>query len=112
HVLIEGTRGAIRLDLQDPGCELRTPERTERFLLHRSAEEDDERRAIYAGSETDGAIMYGNPDRRPPSWLRGIIAEEMAYFHSLVRGGVHEAEFASLTDGSAATAAIATADAL
>jgi len=112
HVLIEGTQGAIRLDLQDPGCELRTPDRNERFLLHRSPEEDDQRRAIYSGSETDGAVMYGNPARRPPLWLRGIIEEEMSYFHGLVRGGAHEPEFAALTDGSAATAAIATADAL
>ncbi|WP_434081527.1 Gfo/Idh/MocA family protein [Sanguibacter sp. Z1732] len=112
HVLIQGTEGAIRIDLQDPGCELRTPDRTERFLLHRSRAEDDERRAIYSGSETDGAVMYGDPDRRPPLWLRGIIEEELAYFHDLVQGGAPSEEFAALTDGSAAAASIATADAL
>lgn len=112
HVLIQGTLGAIKIDMQDPGCELRTPERTERFMLHRTVEEEEQRREIYAGSETDGAVMYGNPDRRPPLWLRGIIEEELSYFHSLVTGGERLPEFEALTDGSAATASIATADAL
>ncbi|MPV35519.1 Gfo/Idh/MocA family protein [Georgenia subflava] len=112
HVLVQGTLGAIRIDLQDPGCELRAPGREETFLLHRTQQEDDDRRAIYRGSETDGAVMYGNPERRPPLWLRGIIEEELSYFTGVLRGAAPLAEFAALTDGSAATAAIATADAL
>lgn len=112
HVLIQGSLGAIRIDLQDVGVELRTPDRHERFLLHRSAEEDADRTRIYHDSTTDGAVMYGAPDRRPPLWLQGIVEEEMTYFHDLVRGATPDAEFEALTDGSAATAAIATADAL
>ncbi|RYG85692.1 MAG: Gfo/Idh/MocA family oxidoreductase, partial [Alphaproteobacteria bacterium] len=112
HVLIEGTEGAIRIDMQEVGVELRAPGRRERFLLHRSAEEDTDRTAIYRNSTMDGAIMYGNPSIEPPMWLGGIIEHELTYFHGLMRGDAPLAEFAALTDGSAAMAAIATADAL
>jgi predicted dehydrogenase len=112
HVLIEGTKGAIRIDLQEVGVELRSPGRNERFPLHRSAEEDADRTAIYHNSTMDGAIMYGNPSLEPPLWLKGIIEHELTYFHGLMQGKAPLAEFAALTDGSAAMAAIATADAL
>lgn len=112
YVLIQGDRGAIRIDLQNAGVELRAGGESRRFLLHRNEEEDADRTAIYQGSSTDGAVQYGNPDRRPPQWLRGIIEEEMGYFHHLVSGGRPEVEFEGLTDGSAAAASIATADAL
>ena len=112
HVLIQGSKGAIRIDMREVGCELRTPERTEAFLLHRTQAEDDERRGIQSDRGTDGPIIYGSPQDRPPVWLRGIIEEELDYFQSLVQGGEPFAEFAALTDGSAAMAAIATADAL
>lgn len=112
HVLIQGTQGAIRIDMREVGCELRTPETVEQFLLHRTQAEDDERRAIQTGRGADGPIMYGSPQDRPPLWLRGIIDEELDYFQSLVLGGKPLPEFAALTDGTAATAAIATADAL
>ena len=112
YVLIQGTKGAIRIDLQDAGVELRVGGESRRFLLHRTEQEDADRSAIYSGSRTDGAVQYGNPHRRPPLWLRGIIEEEMRYFHGLLSGKSPEAEFAGLTDGSAAAASIATADAL
>ena len=112
HVLIEGTLGAIFIDMQNTGVELRRPQKRERFLLHRTAEEDANRSAIYSNSTTDGAIMYGNPSTEPPLWLKGIIEQELQYFHGLLRGEEPASEFASLTNGSAAMAAIATADAL
>lgn len=112
HVLIQGSRGAIRIDMRQVGCELLTPERHEHFLLHRSQEEDDGRRAIQLDRGADGPIMYGSPTDRTPPWLMGIIEEELEYFQSLVKGGEPLPEFMALTDGSAATAAIATADAL
>ena len=91
---------------------LRTPSGSEHFLLHRSEEEDRDRSSVYANSTTDGAIMYGKPNVAPPLWLAGIVEEEMTYFHGLMQGHEPLAEFAALTDGSAAAAAIATADAL
>ncbi len=112
HVLIQGTNGAIRIDMRDPGCELLTPEGHERFLLHRTQEEDDDRRAIQLERGTDGPIMYGSPQDRTPLWLTGVIEEELDYFQGLVNGRDPLPEFAALTDGTAATATIATADAL
>lgn len=114
YVLIQGSKGAIRIDLQDVGVEVRTPERSDRLLLHRSAEEDEDRKRFYGLGEKsmDGAVMYGDPSKKPPLWLQGIMEMEMAYFDGLVRGAAPEPEFAALTDGTAATAAIATADAL
>ncbi len=112
HVLIQGSRGAIRIDMREVGCELRTPERMEQFLLHRTQAEDDERFAIQSGRSADGPIIYGSPVDRPPMWLRGIIDEELGYFQGLVEGEQPLDEFAVLTDGTAAAAAIATADAL
>lgn len=112
HVLIEGTEGAIRIDLQDVRFDLRAGSRREQHLLHRTAEEDADRSAIYSGSAMDGAIMYGNPSTEPPLWLKGVIDHEIAYFHALMQGAEPSPEFRTLTDGSAATTAIATADAL
>ena len=112
HVLIQGSRGAIRIDMRDPGCELRTQERTEHFLLHRTQTEEEGRRAIQLDRGADGPIMYGSPQDRTPLWLTGIIEEELDYFQGLVQGKEPLAEFAALTDGTAAAAAIATADVL
>lgn len=111
YVLIQGSMGAIRIDLQDVGVEVRIGDQTQHFLLHRTEEEDLERTNIYADSSTDGAVQYGTPNRRPPLWLRGVIEEELTYFHALMSGSEPTQEFAALSDGSAATASIATADA-
>ncbi|MDY0394061.1 Gfo/Idh/MocA family protein [Virgibacillus halophilus] len=111
-VKIQGEKGAILIDMQDVKVVLKTSNHTETFLLHRTKEEDDDRTNIYLGSETDGAIMYGNPHKKPPLWLQGIIEMEMNYFHSILQGGEAEEEFKPLLDGTAAMASIATADAL
>lgn len=47
YLLIQGTKGAIRLDMKDTGVTLRTPEGDEHFLLHRIKEEDDDRTLTY-----------------------------------------------------------------
>lgn len=112
YVLVQGTLGALRIDLQEAGVELRTPTRDEWFLLHRTVEEDRDRTRIYRNSTTGGAVTYGSPDDRPPLWLQGVVEEEVTYLHDLLRGGAVTEEFRALTDGTAATAAIATADAL
>lgn len=112
YVLIQGTEGAIRLDMRDCGGTLRTPKGEEHFLLHRTQEEDDERTAIYRGAlEMDGAVMYGKPGKKPPMWLHGIMESEMAFFNDVMHGMTPSSEFQPLLDGSAARSAIATADA-
>lgn len=111
-VKIQGTKGAIFIDLQDVKVILRTNEGDTQFLLHRSKEEDEDRTNIYRGSKTDGAIMYGNPEKKPPLWLQGIMQREMAYLHDLLNGVQASEEFKPLVDGTAAMSSIATADAL
>lgn len=111
-VKIQGSEGAILIDMQDVKVVLKTPEGEERFLLHESREVDEDRTRIYKGLEMDGAIMYGKPSAKPPLWLQGIMFKEMAYFHQIMQGAAVEDEFRPLLDGTAARAAIATADAL
>lgn len=112
YVLIQGTRGAIRIDMCDVGMTVRTPEGEEHYLVHETQEEDDDRTRIYKGLEMDGAIMYGKPGRKPPMWLHGIMKNEMKYFNSILHGETPDAEFKPLLTGDAARAVIATADAL
>ncbi|OAB46429.1 Gfo/Idh/MocA family protein [Paenibacillus antarcticus] len=112
YVKIQGTKGAILIDLQDVKVVLKMPEGEEQFLLHESKEVDDDRTRIYKGLEMDGAIMYGKPNHAPPLWLHGIMNQEMIYFHDIMQGAEVEEEFKPLLDGTAARAAIATADAL
>lgn len=111
-LLIQGTLGAAFLDMQDTGVTVKYADRQEKFLLHRSEEEDAQRTEIYTNNPTDGAIMYGDPSSIPPLWLQGIVDEETSYFHGLMLGTDPVPEFAALTNGSAARDSIATADAL
>ena len=111
-VKIQGTKGAILLDLQDVGVTLKIDDKEEKFLLHRTKEEDDDRTRIYKGLEMDGAIMYGKPDRIPPLWLHGIMEMEMEFLHNILQGAEIDKEFIPLLDGTAARDSILTADAL
>ena len=111
-VKIQGTLGAILIDMQDTKVVLKTPQGEESFLLHRSKHEDDDRTRLYKGMEMDGAIMYGSPKKTPPLWLQGMMEMEMEYFHNIMMGAEVEEEFKPLLDGTAARASIATADAL
>ena len=111
-VKIQGTKGAILLDLQDVGVTLKIDDKEEKFLLHRTKEEDDDRTRIYKGLEMDGAIMYGKPNRIPPLWLHGIMEMEMEFLHNVLQGAEVDKEFIPLLDGTAARDSILTADAL
>lgn len=112
YVLIQGTLGAIRLDMKDVRGTLRTKEGEECFLIHENQAEDDERTYIYNHAlEQDGAVMYGKPGKTPPTWLRSIMQNEMRYFDAVLRGQERDEEFRPLLNGSAARAVIATADA-
>lgn len=111
YVLIQGTEGAIRIDMQNVAMTVRTRQGEERQLVHETQEEDDGRTAIYHGTQMDGAIMYGQPGRRPPLWLHSIMVNEMKFFNDLMHGHKPDPEFSALLDGKAARAAIATADA-
>ena len=111
YLLIQGTKGAIKLDMFDAGGTLKVDGKETHFLLHESQEEDDDRTRIYHGTEMDGAIQYGKPGKKPPMWLHGIMVKEMKYLNDIMHGMEPDDEFRPLLTGEAARAAIATADA-
>lgn len=111
YLLIQGTEGAIRLDMLDAGVTIRTRDGVEHALLHRTTEEDADRTRFSHDGEMDGAIMYGRPGRKPPLWLQGIMRVEMEYFNAVLHGAEVGDEFRSLLTGQAARDSIATADA-
>lgn len=111
YLLIQGTKGAIKLNMFDAGCTLKVGGKEEHFLLHESKEEDDDRTRIYHSTEMDGAIQYGQPGRKPPLWLQGIMKKEMKYLNDIMHGMEPSDEFKPLLTGEAARAVIATADA-
>lgn len=111
YVLIQGTKGAIKIDMCNVDMTLHTASDEEHFLVHENKEEDDDRRRIYHSTEMDGAIQYGHPGKLPPLWLHGIMKKEMHYFNDLMHGAKPDEEYKDLLNGKAARAAIATADA-
>ena len=111
YVLIEGTKGAIKIDMFNCGGTLKVDGKETHFLVHESQEEDDDRTRIYHSTEMDGAIAYGKPGKRTPMWLASVIDKEMAYLHDIMQGGEVSDEFKKLLTGEAALEAIASADA-
>ena len=111
YLLIQGTEGAIKLDMFDAGGTLKIDGKESHFLLHESKEEDEDRTRIYHGTEMDGAIQYGKPGRKPPLWLQGIMKKEMAFLNGIMHGKEVSDEYKPLLTGEAARATIATADA-
>lgn len=111
YVLIQGSKGAIRLDLFNCGGTLKSEGKETHFLIHESKEEDDDRTRIYNSTEMDGAIQYGKPGKMPPLWLSGIMKKEMKYMNDIMHGMEPTEEFKKLLTGEAARSVIATADA-
>lgn len=111
YVLIQGTEGAIRIDMYNCGGILKKGNEETHFLVHKTQEEDEDRTRIYHGTEMDGAIMYGKPGKKPPMWLHSIMYDEMEYFNNIMHGAIPDEEFRPLLTGEAARNAIATADA-
>lgn len=111
YVLIQGSKGAIRLDLFNCKGTLKLDGQESYFLIHESQEEDDDRTRIYHSTEMDGAIAYGKPGKRTPLWLSSVIDKEMRYLHEIMEGAPVSEEFAKLLTGEATLEAIATADA-
>lgn len=111
YVLIEGTKGAIMLNMYDTGGTLRINGKDTHFLIHESQEEDDDRTRIYHSTEMDGAIQYGHPGKLTPMWLHSLIVKEMKFLNDVLHGMEVPDEYKKLLDGTAAEEAIATADA-
>lgn len=113
YVTVQGTLGAIRVDLQDVGVTMRSNGGVERWPLHRSWGEDQERREEYAAARGGGGVTYGSPGTRPPGWLRAIMRDELEWFEAVVAGREQPGpDLAGLVDGSAALTSVLTAEAL
>ena len=112
YVLVQGTKGAIKIDMFHCGGTLRVDGVDTHFNVHESQEEDDDRTRIYTSTEMDGAIQYGHPGKRTPLWLNSVMRKEMKYLHDIMNGMQPSEEFIKLLTGEAARNAIATADAL
>lgn len=66
YVLIEGTEGAIRIDMCNVGMTVKTKDgKEEHYLVHETQEEDDDRTRIYHSTEMDGASSTAIPARSP-----------------------------------------------
>ena len=111
YLLIQGTRGAIKIDMCSCGMTLKTGEKEEHFLVHRTKEEDDDRTRIYRETERDNGNQFGRPGRKPFLWLQGIMDEEMEFLNNVLHGAPVTDEFLPLLTGEAARNSIATADA-
>ena len=112
NLIIEGTKGAIRIDMCNVGMTVKLADGTEEhYCVHANKEIDDDRTRIYHSTEMDGAIQYGHPGKKPPMWLNSIMNAEMEFFNGVMHGDPIPDEFKPLMTGEAARAAIATADA-
>lgn len=112
YVLIQGTEGAIKIDMCDCKMQVKTKDgKLETYTVHETKEIDDDRTRIYHSTEMDGAIQYGHPGKKPPMWLNSIMVSEMKFFNDIMHGAELTDEFKPLMTGEAARAAIATADA-
>lgn len=112
RVTIQGTKGSLVIDMDEVGVTAVTEDGVEQFPLHESAEVDAERTAHNHATASGGGVTYGDPTVRPPRWLRTVMRRELEYFTALLRGSSPRPELAGLTDGTAARASIATAEAL
>ncbi len=103
YVLIQGTKGAIKLDMYHCGGTLKVNGEEKKFLVHESQEEDDDRTRIYTSTEMDGAIQYGHPGKRTPMWLHSIMVKEMKYFNGIMHGEKPSEEFVAIATADACT---------
>ncbi|HBA9573538.1 TPA: Gfo/Idh/MocA family oxidoreductase, partial [Escherichia coli] len=111
YVIINGTKGSIKIDMQETAGSLRIGGQTKHFLVHETQEEDDDRRKGNMTSEMDGAIAYGHPGKKTPLWLASLIRKETLFLHNILCGAKPEEDYIDLLNGEAAMSAIATADA-
>ena len=101
-LLLQGTRGGIRLDFKHAYGLLQAGGETVRFGLHQTPEQDNERREGYLRTAADAGAGFGRPGMQTSSWMQSIFAEELQAFHSLIRQGAADPGTQRLADGSAA----------
>jgi predicted dehydrogenase len=110
YMKINGTLGAIKIDFRNSTVELRKDGRTEAIIgLHGADHEDQERIQTY--QRMDGGVIYGDPQMRPPAFLRTPMEREMDTFRKAILHLPIDEDKKLLLDGSAAYTSIAVAEA-
>ncbi|MCS7464795.1 Gfo/Idh/MocA family oxidoreductase [Paenibacillus doosanensis] len=108
-VKINGTEGAILLDMTRSKVQLKKGDQVVESMLNYSEEEDRERSRSYR--KTDGGVAYGTAASQIPGWLQTVMKLEMEAFRDAVLGKEPESGLSMLFDGSAGRSSIATAEA-
>lgn len=109
YVKINGTEGAIVLDLKNSKVELHKQGRYFVERLNETEEEDDERKQSYL--KIDGGVTYGTAKSQVPRWLATLIEKEMSAFRDAIQGKPIHDSLSLLFNGEAARSSIATAEA-
>ncbi|WP_282936035.1 Gfo/Idh/MocA family oxidoreductase [Paenibacillus sp. RC67] len=108
-VKINGTEGAILLDMTNSKVQLKKGNQLIESMLNYTEEEDQERAQSYR--KVDGGVAYGTAASPMPGWLSTVMKLEMEAFRDAVQGKQPEAGLDMLFDGSAGRSSIATAEA-
>lgn len=107
-IRINGTEGAILLDLTHSEALLKKNGDVTVHPLHDTNEENRERAASYLNK--DEGVSYGTAKSKLPGWLSNLMKQEMACFRDAVQGKPIAEEFRSLIDGTAAISSVRTAE--
>jgi len=110
YMKINGSQGAIKIDFRSANIELRTNSRaTFTIGLHENSAEDNER--VQLMQAMNGGVIYGDPQLRPPGFLRTAMKKEIVYFRDVINGMAIDDDKRMLFDGTAAIRSVATAEA-
>ncbi|MBP1993929.1 Gfo/Idh/MocA family protein [Paenibacillus eucommiae] len=108
YIKINGTEGAIRIDMKRASIELRKNGSTSLFPLY-GAEYDQE--VAKANEERDSGIAYGTASSALPRHLADMMRRELACFRDVVSGKPIDDRLRLLFDGTSARSSIASAEA-
>ncbi|WJH32847.1 Gfo/Idh/MocA family oxidoreductase [Paenibacillus sp. CC-CFT747] len=110
YIKINGSEGAIQIDFRNSVVEWRAGGVTQAVIgLHGDPDEDAERVRLYR--MLDGGVIYGDPQKRPPAFLRTPMRREMQAFCGAIQGKPMEEDKKLLFDGTAALHSVAAASA-
>ncbi|MCU6712941.1 Gfo/Idh/MocA family oxidoreductase [Paenibacillus sp. J5C_2022] len=108
-VKINGTEGAILLDMEQSSVILKKGKETIRFGLNDTSEEDAVRMETY--QRKSGGVFYGTKDTALPLHLGKLMKKEISCFRDAILGWPIEKQYERLFNGSAARSSVATAEA-
>ena len=111
YLLVQGTKGAIKIDMCSCGMTLKTGEKEEHFLVHRTKEEDDDRTRIYRETERDNGQPVRKAGKKALSVASGHHGRRDGVLNNVLHGARLQTSSFPFVTGEAARNSIATADA-